>query len=56
MANGHGRHWRGLVIVTQALRDAAWKSFMAANVCTADSQTAVQEDVDVVGLSIMTAT
>jgi methylmalonyl-CoA mutase C-terminal domain/subunit len=52
---GMDGHWRGLVIVTQALRDAGMGVIHGGNMSVQQiAQTAVQEDVDVVGLSIMT--
>jgi methylmalonyl-CoA mutase C-terminal domain/subunit len=52
---GMDGHWRGLVIVTQALRDAGMEVIHGGNMSVQQiAQTAVQEDVDVVGLSIMT--
>ena len=52
---GMDGHWRGLVIVTQALRDAGMEVIHGGNMSVQQiAQTAVQEDVDVVGLSILT--
>ncbi|MDM7998708.1 MAG: cobalamin-dependent protein [Dehalococcoidia bacterium] len=52
---GMDGHWRGMVIVTQALRDAGMEVIHGGNMSVQQiAQTAVQEDVDVVGLSIMT--
>ena len=52
---GMDGHWRGLVIVTQALRDAGMEVIHGGNMSVQEiAQTALQEDVDVVGLSIMT--
>jgi len=48
-------HWRGMFIVTLALRDAEMEVIYGGNMPPAQiAMTAVQEDVDVVGLSIMT--
>jgi methylmalonyl-CoA mutase C-terminal domain/subunit len=48
-------HWRGMSIVTQALRDAGMEVIFGGNMSTPQiAQTALQEDVDVVGLSILT--
>lgn len=52
---GMDGHWRGLVIVTQALRDAGMEVIHGGNMAAQEiAQAALQEDVDVVGLSIMT--
>ncbi len=52
---GMDGHWRGLVIVTQALRDAGMEVIHGGNMSVQEiAQAALQEDVDVVGLSIMT--
>ena len=52
---GMDGHWRGLVIVTQAFRDAGMEVIHGGNMSVQQiAQTAVQEDVDVVGLSFMT--
>ena len=48
-------HWVGLLVVSRALRDAGFEVIYGANMTPAMiAKTAVQEDVDVVGLSIMT--
>lgn len=48
-------HWRGMSLVTQALRDAGMEVIFGGNMSTPEiAQTALQEDVDVVGLSILT--
>ena len=48
-------HWRGMSLVTQSLRDAGMEVIFGGNMSTAEiAQTALQEDVDVVGLSILT--
>ncbi|MDY7037577.1 MAG: cobalamin-dependent protein, partial [Thermodesulfobacteriota bacterium] len=45
-------HWRGAKIVSTALRDAGFEVIFAGNMSPeAIAQTAVQEDVDFVGLS-----
>jgi methylmalonyl-CoA mutase C-terminal domain/subunit len=47
-------HWRGMSLVTQALRDAGMEVIFGGNMSTPEiAQTALQEDVDVVGLSIL---
>ncbi len=52
---GMDGHWRGLVIVTQALRDAGMEVIHGGNMSVQEiAQAALQEDVEVVGLSIMT--
>ena len=49
-------HWRGMVIVSSALRDAGFEVIYGGNMLPPEiAATAVQEDVDIVGLSIMTA-
>ena len=49
-------HWRGLVAVSNALRDGGFEVIYGSNMMPEEiAQTAVQEDVDVVGLSIMLA-
>jgi len=49
-------HWRGAKIVTTALRDAGMEVIFAGNMNPeAIAKIAVQEDVDVVGLSILAA-
>ena len=48
-------HWRGMFVVTLALRDAGMEVIYGGNMPPEQiASTAVQEDVDVVGLSIMT--
>ena len=50
-------HNRGILIVNQALRDAGMEVIFIANeLPKAIVESAVQEDVDVVGLSILSAT
>ena len=49
-------HWRGAKIVTTALRDAGMEVIFAGNMTPeAIAKVAVQEDVDVIGLSILAA-
>ena len=49
-------HWRGAKIVTTALRDAGMEVIFAGNMSPESiAKVAVQEDVDVVGLSILAA-
>lgn len=49
-------HWVGMVIVSSALRDAGFEVIYGGNMLPPEiAATAVQEDVDIVGLSIMTA-
>jgi methylmalonyl-CoA mutase C-terminal domain/subunit len=47
-------HWRGMVVVSQALRDAGMEVIYGGNMTPAEiAATAVQEDVGAVGLSIL---
>ena len=49
-------HWRGMMAVSSALRDAGMEIVYGGNMTSAEiAQSAVQEDVDVVGLSILSA-
>ena len=49
-------HYRGMVVVTQALRDAGMEVVYGGNMSPAQiAMTAAQEDVDVVGISVMSA-
>lgn len=49
-------HWRGLVAVSNALRDGGFEVIYGSNMTPEEiANTAVQEDVDVLGLSIMSA-
>lgn len=49
-------HWRGAKIVSTALRDAGMEVVFGGNMAPeAIAKVAVQEDVDVVGLSILAA-
>ncbi len=48
-------HWRGMFVVASALRDAGMEVIYGGNMPPEQiAMTALQEDVDVVGLSIMT--
>lgn len=47
-------HWRGIIVVSQALRDAGMEVIYGGNMTPAEiAEAAMQEDVDVVGLSIL---
>lgn len=47
-------HWRGIVVVSRALRDAGMEVVYGGNMTPQQiAETAVQEDVQVVGLSIL---
>ncbi len=49
-------HWVGLLTVSTALRDAGFEVIYGGNMTPPEiAMTAVQEDVDVVGLSILSA-
>ena len=49
-------HWRGMVVVSSALRDAGFEVIYGGNMMPTEiATTVVQEDVDVVGLSILSA-
>jgi methylmalonyl-CoA mutase C-terminal domain/subunit len=49
-------HWRGMMAVSKALRDAGMEIVYGGNMLPSEiAKTAVQEDVDVVGLSILSA-
>ena len=49
-------HWRGLVSVSNALRNGGFEVIYGSNMTPEEiANTAVQEDVDIVGLSIMSA-
>jgi len=49
-------HWRGMIVVSSALRDAGFEVIYGGNMTPREiATTAVQEDVDVVGLSILSA-
>jgi len=54
---GMDGHWRGMIVVTRALRDAGMEVIYGGNMSPEEiAETAVQEDVDVVGLSILVDT
>jgi methylmalonyl-CoA mutase, C-terminal domain len=47
-------HWRGLISVSQAFRDAGFEVIYGASMRPTEiAATALQEDVDIVGLSIL---
>jgi methylmalonyl-CoA mutase C-terminal domain/subunit len=47
-------HWRGIIVVSMALRDAGMEVVYGGNMTAAEiAEAAIQEDVDVVGLSIL---
>ncbi len=49
-------HWRGMTIVSSALRDAGYEVIYGGNMLPPEiGQTAAQEDVDMVGLSILSS-
>lgn len=49
-------HWRGIITVSKALRDAGMEVIYLGNQTPEQiAQVALQEDVDVVGLSILSA-
>jgi methylmalonyl-CoA mutase C-terminal domain/subunit len=49
---GLDAHWRGSIVVAQALRDAGMEVIYVGNqMPEAIAETAIQEDVDVIGLS-----
>lgn len=49
-------HWRGAIVVSMALRDAGMEVIFAGNQTPQEiAETALQEDVEVVGLSILSA-
>lgn len=49
-------HWAGLIVVSNALRNAGFEVIYGGNMTAAEAAaTAAQEDVDVVGVSSMTA-
>jgi methylmalonyl-CoA mutase C-terminal domain/subunit len=49
-------HWRGMIAVSSALRDAGFEVIYGGNMLPAEiAATALQEDVDVVGLSILSS-
>ena len=50
-------HWRGLIVVTQALRDAGMEVIYGGNLTPEQiAEIAVQEDVNVIGLSFLVDT
>ena len=54
---GMDGHWRGMIVVTRALRDAGMEVIYGGNMSPEEiAETALQEDVDVVGLSILVDT
>ena len=49
-------HWRGMIAVSSALRDAGFEVIYGGNMLPPEiGATAVQEDVDIVGLSILSS-
>ena len=49
-------HWRGMIAVSSALRDAGFEVIYGGNMLPPEiAATALQEDVDVVGLSILSS-
>ena len=49
-------HWRGAIVVSTALRDAGMEVIFAGNQTPSEiAESALQEDVDVVGISILSA-
>lgn len=49
-------HWRGIITVTKALRDAGIEAIYIGNQSPEQiAHVAIQEDVDVVGLSVLSA-
>lgn len=49
-------HWRGAIVVSMALRDAGMEVIYGGNLAPeAIVKTAIQEDVDVIGLSVYSA-
>ena len=49
-------HWRGMIAVSSALRDAGFEVIYGGNMLPPEiATTALQEDVDVVGLSILSS-
>jgi len=49
-------HWAGLIVVSNALRDAGFEVIYGGNMTPAEiAASALQEDVDVVGMSSLTA-
>jgi len=51
---GLDAHWRGIYVVSRALRDAGVEVIYGGNQTAEEiAETAIQEDVDVIGLSIL---
>jgi methylmalonyl-CoA mutase C-terminal domain/subunit len=51
---GLDAHWRGIISVSAALRDAGMEVIYGGNMMPTEiARTALQEDVDIVGLSIL---
>lgn len=49
-------HWRGMIAVSSALRDAGFEVIYGGHMLPPEiAATAVQEDVDIVGLSILSS-
>jgi len=49
-------HWRGIIAVSNAFRDAGFEVVYGANMLPPEiAASAVQEDVDIVGLSILSS-
>ncbi|RLC95517.1 MAG: methylmalonyl-CoA mutase [Chloroflexi bacterium] len=49
-------HWRGIIAVSSAFRDAGFEVIYGGHMLPAEiAATAVQEDVDIVGLSILSS-
>src|SRR4030042_583604 len=49
-------HWRGMIAVSSAFRDAGFEVIYGGNMRPPEiAETAVQEDVDIVGLSILSS-
>lgn len=49
-------HWRGMIAVSSAFRDAGFEVVYGGNMRPPEiGETAVQEDVDIVGLSILSS-
>ena len=49
-------HWRGMIAVSSALRDAGFEVIYGGHMRPAEiAMTALQEDVDIVGLSILSS-
>lgn len=49
-------HWRGMIAVSSALRDAGFEVIYGGHMLPPEiATTAVQEDVDIVGLSILSS-